>query len=213
MVEDELLAAYNLTHRILQEPRPLVDSKQFHGLNACVRDAAEFMRVVREVHDAVAANPATMAAGAYRLAVVMKAMMFFVTALQDRCYGVLRQLLGQSTSKWNTMAAAQEKCPAVAALISREVPSYFDWFDRQRELRNEMKGGLVPGATYAHGLKTTITVVLNRADERTPVVVPIATISVATLENDLRMSAALVAAIERTAMAGPPGDGTPPPSP
>ncbi len=77
------------------------------------------------------------------LAIVFKALFYFVRAYQDTLYGTLLVLDGQSVGPFTSMQSCIGKIEnRYRNRIDLAVPEYIDWFLRWREKRNRIKSGV-----------------------------------------------------------------------
>jgi hypothetical protein len=127
-----------------------------------------------------------------RLAVVYKALFFSLRAFQDIAYATLLELVGQKAGASTSMSKcfkSKSDRPSnnpVYLLIIRDIPNYETWFERLRDIRNDLKKG------RGHGLNTidnriliTINLQQGNVSER------VATIGINDVTEAIEMSTAL----------------------
>lgn len=86
------------------------------------------------------------------LATCYKAMYFFIRALQDCCCAVLMELSGDKAGSYSSM---NKNClkkinSQIHKDIKKNIPAYFDWFQKQKETRNRIKEGVSYGTSFSN---------------------------------------------------------------
>lgn len=142
-------------------------------LNACISDVVAFAPAVRHLQHVGHAAQAEMTAAWARLTAhgtteegiaaahaawrpgqaftaSLKAIHFFIRALQDAAYAVLHEMLTeQHASRRSSMnAAAEDACDPVRTVLDLKAGGYLAWFTSHRALRNRFKEGLLTGVAY-----------------------------------------------------------------
>jgi len=119
-------------------------------VTACVFDALSFITVLREMEARELQQSGGLVRGArwdsrlsFQFAASLKAMYYFIRALQDAVYAALLEGLGNPAGAHASMQTCLKKpSNPVRILIHEALPSYFDWFADFRSIRNRMKVGL-----------------------------------------------------------------------
>jgi hypothetical protein len=106
----------------------------------CENEATSLVSSAAMIRAGSRPEPDMLGSGLYP---AVKAMFFFVRALQDAGCAVLLSTAGQQVGPYTSMnkATARESHP-LHALIVAELPGYFDWFTDHRDLRNLFKEGV-----------------------------------------------------------------------
>ena len=126
-------------------------------VTACVRDALSFMTLLRELEAGeVGRSEKQMAVVewdshlSFQFAAAVKAMYYFVRALQDAAYAALLEATGRHAGAYSSMQdCAKKAANPIRPLIERALPDYFAWFAEFRDIRNDMK----LGASTAFGFR------------------------------------------------------------
>ncbi|MCU6498914.1 hypothetical protein LPN04_14040 [Rugamonas sp. A1-17] len=76
------------------------------------------------------------------LIVGYKSLLFFFRSFQDSAHAVMLELTGHKSGAHSTMSAClkNQKAPVHKYVI--EIPGYVEWFNKMRDQRNEIKGGI-----------------------------------------------------------------------
>lgn len=78
----------------------------------------------------------------FQFAAAVKAMYYFIRALQDSIYAALLEATGHRAGAYSSMHdCAKNAANPIHALISEALPDYFAWFAELRAVRNKMKIG------------------------------------------------------------------------
>jgi hypothetical protein len=103
----------------------------------------------------------------FQFAAALKAMYYFVRALNDAVYTALLEAKGYRAGAYSSMHACATKAGnPIRPLIEQALPDYFEWFADFRDIRNHMK----LGAWTAFGFRgsvgsTQMRVILQNVDD------------------------------------------------
>lgn len=145
------------------------------------------VRIKRFIAAASQAIPATD-----RLAVVYKALFFLLRAFQDIEYATLLELVGQKAGSGTSMSKCfkskgdKPSNNPIYSLIATDIPKYETWFNRFRDIRNDLKIGRGHGLAISNG-RIQISISLQRGN----VSATAATIGLPDVTEAIEMSAAL----------------------
>ena len=143
-------------------------------VTACVRDALSFMTLLRELEAGeVGRSEKQMAAVAewdshlsFQFAAAVKAMYYFVRALQDAVYAALLEATGQHAGAYSSMQdCAKKAANPIRPLIQRALPDYFAWFAEFRDIRNDMKLGASTAFGFRGGAAKQVRIILRDIDD------------------------------------------------
>lgn len=127
-----------------------------------------------------------------RLAVVYKALFFSLRAFQDIEYATLLELIGQKAGSSTSMSKcfkSKGNTPSnnpIYSLITTDIPTYEKWFNRFRNIRNDLKTGRGHGLATSNG-RIQISISLQQGN----VSATAATIGLPDVTEAIEMSAAL----------------------
>ena len=94
----------------------------------------------------------------FQFATVIKALYYFVRALQDAVYIALLEAGGHRAGAHSSMGDCVKALDnPVHQLIEKELPGYFGWFAEFRDIRNSMKLGVSTYFTVRGGREAHIT--------------------------------------------------------
>ena len=121
-------------------------------ITACVFDALGFVTLLRDLEAAEIARSEKLVNAvrywewdkqkSFQFAAALKAMYYFLRALQDSVYVALVEATSGSPAKARlSMQRATKANDSVKPLIEQALPEYFAWFADFRNIRNRMKLG------------------------------------------------------------------------
>ena len=144
-------------------------------VTACVRDALSFTTLLRELEAGEVGRSEEQMAGvaewdshlSFQFAAAVKAMYYFVRALQDAVYAALLEATGHRAGTYSSMQDCAKKATnPIRPLIERALPGYFAWFTDFRDIRNDMKLGVSTAFEFRGGAGSKqVRVILQDVDD------------------------------------------------
>ncbi len=144
-------------------------------VSACVRDALSFMPLLRQLEadeiqrseKQVNGIPPWDSQMSFQFAAALKAMYYFVRALNDAVYAALLEAKGHRARAYSSMHACATKAGnPIRPLIEQALPDYFEWFADFRDIRNHMKLGALTAFGFRGPVGSTqMRVILQNVDD------------------------------------------------
>jgi len=130
----------------------------------------------------------------FQFAAAVKAIFYFVRALQDAAYAALLEASGSKAGPYSSMNdCAKKESNPIRPLIDQALPDYFAWFTELRDIRNQMKLGLSTAFGFRGSAgEMDVRIILQQPDDKARHVSSGRELTLSDIERCLTMSARLL---------------------